>query len=363
MLRSEYDRLNRFSNTFYLNIGDTTKADNVSTLKNLSIVNAQCVSRGLEESPDALYLVEITDPRGILHNKWFQFPLNAQYNIRTPAYPQTFHPGSMNSGTTWTWATMIRNIWETMTQFLGTWPGLPITPAGTPEGFWFTGVPAWKALNDILSHLGLTVACDLTQDGPFTIVVDGEDDAAFTALRNKYVTNLEDDLEWIDYGAGRLPGIVKVLFRKRYSVYGTEETVRYDSFQWSMAPAYTISVSAPAAYEGGIGTHYIWSDFTVRHDMNNDPLAEDIATATVIATERVTQYFKRVFSSGFMKGTYAGALPFTTGSAVDGVCWYQDRRSFNWQGWTTEVVNSPGATPWPEVWTDLFPQGGGGYGS
>lgn len=360
MLREDYDRFNRFSNTLYLNISDTTKADNVSTLKNLSIVSARCVTRGLASDPKALYLVELTDARGILYNKWFQFPLNAQYNIRAPAYPQTFHPQSMNSGTTWTWSTMLQNIWETMTALLGAWPGLPSTPAGTPEGFWFTGVPAWKALNDILSHLGMTVACNLTQNNPFTIVRDGADDTAFNTLQTRYLTNLEDDQEWIDYGSGRAPGVVKVLFRKRYSVYGTEETVRYDSPQWDMTPAYTVTVAAPTAYAGGVGTHYIWSDFTVRFDMNGDALAADVTTAAAIASERATQYFDRIQPLRFLKQTYAGALPFTTGSEVDGVCWYQDIHSLDWQGWTTQVVNTPGTVPWPEIWLDFFPQGGSG---
>lgn len=343
--RYEYDQLDPYSTTLQLNIGDASKSDNVGTLKNLSIARAKCATRGLASDPNALYLIELTDGRGVLHNKWFQFPLTAQYNVRAPAYPQVFHPSSTNGGTPWTWSTMLQDIWTGMSAFLGAWPGLPITPSGTPEGFWFTGVPALPALCEILDHLGLALACDLTRSSPFTIVNNGASDAALTALQTKYATNLEDDYEWLDVGAARVPGTIKVLFRRRNSVYGTEETVTYRSdgpYQWDMSSTYSVSVSAPSFFTGATGTHFIWSDFTVRYDADNQPVAADVTTAAAIAAERAQQYFNRIYSgtSGAMDKVYAGALPFTTGAQVDSVRWWfnagsdseDDRR-----GWKTAI--------------------------
>jgi hypothetical protein len=356
MVRSEYDQLNHYSDSLQLNIGDTSNPDNVGTLKNLSIVQAHCVTRGLASDPNAIYLVELTDDRGVLYNKWFQCPLTSQYNIRAPAYPQTFHPASMNAGTTWTWSTMLQNIWETMSaldggEILGTWPGLPFAPAGTPEGFWFPGVSAWTALCDVLESLGMVVACDLTSDTPFSIVQGGAADAVFAARQTKYVTNLEDDLEWIDQGAGRVPGTVVVLFRKRYSIYGVEETVRRDGPQWDMTSYYSVTGNAPSDFVLAVGKHFIWSDFTVRHDQEGNPLSADVTTANQIAQERITQYFNNVYAGtlGFMLQTYAGALPFTTGSRVDGVRWYQDYVDQPRQGWKTQIVRGA-QPPWPELW-------------
>lgn len=356
--RFEYNKLNTYSDALRLDIGDPRQPNNVASLTNLSIVQAQCVTRGLGSDPNALYLVEITDDRGILHNEWFQAPTTAFYNIRAPAYPQTFHPGSMNGGTTWTWTTMLQDLWNQMNtldggNILGAWPGLPagVTISGTPEGFWFPGVPAWYALNDVLEHIGLTVACDLTKTNPFTIVQPGATDSAFTALQTKYLTNLEDDLEWIDTGAGRVPKTVKVLFRRRNSVYGTEETVRYDSLQWDMTPFYSVSFTAPATFSSAVGAHFIQSDFTVRYDHDGNPLAADIAMANVIAQERVTQYFAKIYhqTAGYMTQTYGGALPFTTGSQVDGVCWYQDYGDQDRQGWKTKIVRG-GYPPFDGIW-------------
>ena len=110
LARSDYDLINKssstglYANSFELEVGDSTDKDTTNALTNLSIVQAQCVMRGVASDPNALYLVELTDDRGILHNKWFQAPITAFYNIRAPAYPQTFYAPSTNSGTPWTWA-------------------------------------------------------------------------------------------------------------------------------------------------------------------------------------------------------------------------------------------------------------------
>ena len=107
-----------------------------------------------------------------------------------------------------------------------------------------------------------------------------------------------------------------------------------------------------------MGTHHIWSDFTVRYDDSGNPLDADIATAQQIANERVTQYFAKVYHQtlGRMSRTYTGALPFKTGSRVDGVCYYQDYRDTDRQGWRTRLVR--GACP---PFPGLFSQGGYGH--
>ena len=363
LARADYDQLTKYSTDLVLHIGDTTRPDNVGALSGLSIVQAQCVTRGLVSDPAALYLVELTDARGILYNRWFQFPLISSYNERAPGYPETFYLNSMKdypaagagSKTTWTWSTLIGDLWSQMGTFLGAYPGLPYAPAGTPEGFDFNGVSAWEVLCDLLDHLGMQVACDLTKASPFTIVQLGKTDATFAALQSKYVPNLEDDLEWIDLGAARVPATVKVLFRRRNTIYGTEEAVTYrnDAMaqQWEQEATYSVSVAAPSAFSSAVGTHYIWSDFTVRYDMNSTILSADAATAATIAAERASQYFGRIYRQtlGRMTQTYAGALPFFTGSVCDGVCWYMDYSSQPRQGWKTSVVRGDDP-PWPGLW-------------
>lgn len=347
--RSDYSKLNTYSTTLKLNIGDTTKANNVSTLSNLAIVQAQCVTRGLASDVDAMYLVELTDARGILYNEWFRWPASAEYNVRSPAYPGLFYSGSLSAGNAWTWSGMLQDMWTKMTP-LGSWPGLPATPTGTPEGFWFSSVPGWSNLCDILDYLGMTVACDLTKASPYTIVNAGATDQTFLSLQTTYATNLEDDLEWIDTGAGRVPVSVDVVFRRRNEYYGSEETVRRDSLQWFSTPYYTVTVAAPAEFSAATGRHSIWSDFTVRYDQDGNPVAADVTTANSIATERVNQYFAKIYRQtlGYMSQVYSGALPFATGSQVDGVCWWLDNASGKYQSWKTQVLRGP-QPPWPKL--------------
>lgn len=364
MARGDYNQINKYSTSLQLNIGPGGTG-NLATLKNICIVQAQCITRGLSADPNALYLVELTDRRGILANKWFQQPISrlasqSLYNIRAPAYAGGFYTSSLNAGVPWTWSTMLQDIWgrlnslSLITLALGAWPGLPSTPTGIPEGFYFVGVPAWSTFNDIIEYLGMGVVCDLTQStAPFTIVTPGNADSTFSALSALYNSspNFEDDLEWIDAGSGRVPQGVTVFFRRRNEYYGSEETVRNDSLQWVSEPFYDITRSAPAVFSSAVGTHHLWSDFTIRYDQDGVALSADTATATTIAAELTQAYYNKIYRQtlGYMTRTYAGALSFTTGTQVDGVRWYQDYNSQDRQGWKTQIVRGA-YPPWPNLW-------------
>jgi hypothetical protein len=336
MTRANYDKINPYATNLQLQICDLTNPPLV--FKNLTVVQARCVSRGIAADPDAIYLIQITDAQGILYNPWFQYPTVSQYNVEAPAYPGTFY-----GGVSWTWASMIQDLWQQMA-LLGPFPGLPSTPAGTPEGFIFPGVSAWEALNEILDYLGFSIASNFLNTNPYAIVAVGAADNVFTALQTAQVKNLEDDLEYIDSGSGRVPAQVVVYFHRRNQFYGTEETVRADSLQWQLTPNYSVTVNGPVQFSGASGTAYLWSYFTVRYDVNNNPLAADVTTAATIAAQDAANFYSRIYRStlGFMRQTYTGALPFVTGSQVDGVRYYQtfkqgdadERRA----GWRTEII-------------------------
>src|SRR5262249_6948517 len=142
---------------------------------------------------------------------------------------------------------------------LGAYPGLPIAPVGTPEGFVFPGCSAWGALCDVLDLLGCDVSADLTAAAPYGIVSGGAADAAFTAKQTQYAALLQDDYEYIDTGSARVPKQVTVFFHRRNEVYGTEETIRRDGLQWQSTPLYSLTVAAPAQFANAAGTHYVWS--------------------------------------------------------------------------------------------------------
>lgn len=351
LVRSQdYKLLNRtgslYNTTYQLNIDECYPGGNKLTFQNLFIVQARCVSMGIVNDPNAIYLVELTDARGIYSNKWFKYPTNSYYNMPAVAYPNgTFYSASRNSGSDWTWSTLIGNLWGQMTK-LGTYPGLPSTPMGTPENFILPGVSAWDALNDILDLLGFAIAVNPVSATPYTIVSLGAADATFTAAQTKYLKRMEDDLAWIDTGSGRVPGSVTVYFHRRNTYYGTEETVRSDASQWTTTPLYSVTINALSTFTGAVGKHFIWDDFTVRYDIDGSPVAADVTTAGTIAAERVQQYYNRIYygTLGFMAQSYAGIVPFVTGSQCTGVSWrqvldFEDHlKDDNRLGWRTEIV-------------------------
>ena len=100
-----------------------------------------------------------------------------------------------------------------------------------------------------------------------------------------------------------------------------------------------------------MGSHYIWSDFTVRYDDSGDAVDAAVTAAQTVAKELATQYFDRIYNrtSGFMSQVYAGALPFVTGSQVDGVAWVQDYSDQLRQGWKTKIVRGQDP-PFPEIY-------------
>ena len=370
--RGDYNNINPYAINLQLQIEDFS--GNSLTFQNLSIVQARCVSRGIAADPNAIYLVELTDLRGLVYNKWFQWPLDQFYNVRAPAYPDDYYTDSLSGGSsTWTWDGMVGNIWGQMFPPLPAYPGLPISPTSPVEGFSYVGVAAWEAVNQILDLLGCAVAVDLTQNtAPYSIVDLSVDDEIFADLQEQFSGNLEDDLEYIDPGAGRVPFSVTVFFQRRNEFYGTEETIRMDNLQWSSTPSYSVKIHGP--FTNATGEHFLWSDFTVRFDIDNNPLASDVTTANAVAAEQVQEYYNRLLggTQGYMRQSYAGALPFVTGSSCYGVCWHMDFKAQDYAreddpvlrmstpqarpetrqagrlGWRTEIIRGP-YPAWPEV--------------
>lgn len=330
-------RVGLYGTDYHLDLEETQTGRTI-TLRNLCIVQARCVTSGVAGDGAALYLVELTDRRGLLWNPWFQQPTASYYNVPAPAYPGEYYYGSLNNYAVWSWADMIRDLWEQQQTPLGEFPGLPINPEGPPEGFIHPGVSSWMALNRILELLGCTIAVNLASASPYTIASYSAADASFASLTTANAVRLEDDWQYIDVGAARVPKNVVVHFHRRNQYYGTEETLTLTSYQWQTRPLYTVSVDASAQYAGGVGTHFLWDDFQVRYDTDGNPVTDDAVKAKVIARERAGQYYAAITrnTSGFMHKVYAGLVPFVTGSQVDGVCFRRNAEQPG--GWRTEIV-------------------------
>ena len=338
---------NKYATNFQLNFTSVDKANKTSvTFQNLSIVQAWGVSTGLPGDVDTVYLVELTDARGLVESPWFQFPTTSQYNANAPAYPGQYYSQTTNGGTPWTWDGMVGDLWGQM-PLLGTYPGLPSAPTGTPTRFLFPGVSCWRALNRILDLLSMQIAVNPASGSPYTIVNVGSADVVLSGLQAQFKNKLEDDYQYIDVGAGRIPGSVTVYFHRINQYYGTEETVRDDSLQWSTTPQIGINVVGPAQFSSAPGTGFLWDDFQVRYDADGNILPADAATALTIADERVAEWYNRAYRGtlGYLYQRYTGCLPFLTGSLIDGVVWKMAEKG---QGFTTTIVRGP-QPPFPEA--------------
>lgn len=283
------------------------------------------------------FLVEVTDRRGQLSNPIFQQAVNKLYNVREPGYGASYYTATTNGGTAWTWAELIQDLWEAM-PLLGTFPGLPVTPAGTPEGWIFQGVSAWESLCMILEHAGCAVACDLTlETDQYSIVEVGTADATIDSL----IAELEadhrklHDAEFKTVARGRIPYGVRVFF---HTIRGDSATV-----PWLVNSVYTVDIVGPdsATAEPGL-YHPVWSDTPAIYDASST-LTNAAALAT-IAQEQADEYFANIRGAGGTRlhRIYDGAADIHPTGTIKGVSWKQNPLPLAEEGGiVTEIIRHP----------------------
>lgn len=303
------------------------ESQNVVTLKNLLIVRAVAITPGYRSDPQAAYWAEIADKRYLCRG----VPFDRSYNVRS-APGGDYYSASLNAGSNWTWTDMVQNIWDAVGK-LGTWPGLPVTPDGEPEGWQFFGSYAYDALGRILDRIGCALRLDPTT-GVFTIVRIGTVDAtAELAMQARENARVGDD-DPLDPVRARVPANVRVLFAKQ----------RENFDQTGSSPWYAVDVAGSySAAESGTYA-LIHDDLPAIYD-DTDTLtnSSDLATR---AAERAADYYRRVTLTHLRRefsgaAALAGLLP---GSQVHAITW----RERGGLGLTTEVMRGPG-TPAPVV--------------
>lgn len=248
-------------------------------LENLYVVNDPIrIDTSGDDAPGSLYLVEITDIRH--HAKHFS-ALNAAYNLRKPGSAQgavggtedRYYDSTLNSGVLYTWSTLCEAIWDSLSDLLGDYPGLPYSPAGTPEDFRFVGVTAWGALHAVLDQIGCTTALDpsLPED-QIDIVRLGTTQAGLTAKEDKYDAICPRMYSFDAYAARatRIPETIRVFFQYR------DET---SPANW-INLAYEVDVAT--AIEGAVaGTVLgIWDSEPARYDFDDAAVSNSAALAT-----------------------------------------------------------------------------------
>lgn len=323
-------------------------------LKQLIFVNARCLTPGKAGDEDAVYLAEFADARWLCHNHAFSVPINKQYNVRAPAWGTSgstlYYDSSTNSGTAWTWATMIADVWNLMSTQLGSAPSLPFTPDGTPEGWKFPGMSAWVALNQLLYRIGCAITVDLTaSSSQFSIVRVGATDTTQDALEAALVlaqagARIHDE-EFIESNVGGFPYGYRVFFQRVQEHYGTEQTTQQTSAQFSTAQVYSVDVNG--SYYSDTDSNIltpIWDDLPAIYDASG--AITNAAACTTRAAERAADAERMMDTGGaMMHRTFVGLRAFKPGSKLKGVCWRQDLQGIRDPehpgGWVTEIVRHP----------------------
>src|SRR3990167_1240959 len=281
---------------------------------------------GKDGDENSIYMVQLGDQRHLLADPFLGVTINKQYNVRAPAWGGVYYDDTRNSGSDWTWSTMIQDIWQTCA-VLGTFPSLPFTPHGTPEGWKFPGLGAWDALCQVLWRIGCAVKWNPEAiSDQYTIVRVGSDDAASDKVLSEAIKakRLIYDRYYMTSSKGRVPKKTRILFHRQEEHYGTEQTTPKSSDQWSTSSVHEETVTGANTTDSDANTiHTIWDDLPALYDVSGNITNQVDLTAR--AQERSDDFYRMLqYGGGRMLKTFSGILAIQPGSKIKGVSWGQD---------------------------------------
>jgi len=287
---------------------------------------------GKSADPDALYLVELADKRILVDR--FSDTGGLAFNVRSYAQAQSYLSESAGH----TWASAVAVVWNTMSNVLGAFPGLPAgyAPDGQPENVRFTGVNAWHALNHLLAQIGCTVAYDPVADS-FSIVRLGSTQPSVPDAWAGADTLLDADP--LDTAASGFPATIRVYFHSHNQSYGQESDTE-PSNNWSIV-GHSASVDVPTNIAGAVpGTVLVLWD-TLPRLLDEDNAPANSAALTARAAERAANWIADRQTSGERRlMVLARLVDVRPGAQVKAVLW----RAWgpNRGGTATEIVTHPG---------------------
>lgn len=322
------------------------------TLKNLLAVGAEAVHPGRALDPNAPYVVELRDRR-VLYTK---YGVQKGYNVRNPS-DGTYYAATENSGTPWTWDLLGADLWAAVGGQLGTWPGLPFSPDGTPDNWEFWNDYAWESLGKFLRRLGCDLRLDPVADTLTIIRLNAADAAADSAATTYYPLRVDDGYFYASARA-TIPASARV----RFAVLPLTKGV---------TPFYGVDVADPTGNATGPGIDpntFVIIDDDLAAVSNGSGGYTNSAALASRAAERAADYFRQAWGDIAPKRIYyaaplsaAGLLP---GAATDATTWMDlgyERGRF--AGMLTGVERRPDfrAARWePETLRFLSPGGAGG---
>lgn len=324
--------------TFSLTFQNDSPGDETRTWKGLVLCREPQIVLSGKDDPNGVYLVELADARWRVKNSYAAIPINAFYNVPANSYrgapdDQGYLEDSLDGGDLWTWDEMIGDLWGVMSGQLGSYPGLPWSPNGTPEGWVFQGMSAWEALKQALARVGCAIRANLEANvgSQFTIVQIGGADASVSAvltaadLANRKIHDARF------YGVNFAPASVRVHFHRQEKYYANEKTTDRDSADnWLINSVYTVDITGSGT---GTAHHPLWDDMPAIYDPSGA-----LTNGTALhsrAQERSDDYYRMLQGARLWK-RYSGLLPLTPGGSLKGVRFSSD----GYHCWT-EIVQHP----------------------
>ena len=306
------------------------------TIKNISAVNAYCITPGMKNDPDqaALYALDLVDRRYYLGQK----PIGASYNVRKAPngdyVDETLDSDPITGDPIhWTWDSMGEDLWNNLNFTDNPWPGWPFTPDGEPTSWHFWQMPGIQALDIVARRLGCALRWDPYADF-FDIVQLGVADPDFTDSVNTLDAQLYRiwDEQWIEPIAPRTPEKVRVLFRRLLAeadgnpYYVVDQL--YPDVEWSAEaePGSKVLVIDDLIYDGG-----------------------NAAACNMRATERVNDYMRMHQNSWpRMHRQYRGAL-LASDRFIGPLCWQLSWEDVGRGVYTSIDSGPPESIDWTQV--------------
>lgn len=300
------------------------------TIKNLLILHAYAVLPGMRDDPKTLHWVEVVDQRYLAR----QTVIDKAYNLRSTTASATYFSATLNSGSPWTWAEMIGDVWAVVgTALVGTFPGLPFVPHGTPEEFDFYGGNAWQALEIVLHRIGCTVKYN-PLEYTYAIVQISADDPATTTALDKH----DAERRWDDYPyEGRIPSTCRVQFRKRRAIPNT--TGASEWYISDQSDTVAAGAGGPVSTSDNGASVIVYDDLIAQVDSAGSVTNTSVLTAR--AQERAADFFRQI-RTGRLHRRFTG-LPDEPGllpaAQIKVTVWTEGEAE---QGLTTLVSRFPG---------------------
>lgn len=172
------------------------------------------------------YLVEFVDRRYFLSRfttiaKVYNFRcLSTQVGTVNAA---EFYVDSLNSGSLWTWSTLLDSIWSQMGSLATTITsnfGTLQYPSNVPENLSFLGISAWNAFNQVVEMIGGTLVYNPTTDN-FTLTPSSTTQIS-TSQKNQLRKIRVFDYDTQEEAVPNLPANYVVYFQRQEKYAGTE---------------------------------------------------------------------------------------------------------------------------------------------